>query len=86
MDILKLEKGQYLFKPGDNCDTIYLLTDGLLELSMTINDKHLHLLKKHKNYSQINLSPRVPKRETSLADFIDFKFDIRLADNLKNKA
>lgn len=28
MDIVKVEKGSYLFKPGDICDTIYVITDG----------------------------------------------------------
>lgn len=45
MEIMKLEKGAYLFKPGDPNKTIYIVTDGTLELSVTINDRHLELLK-----------------------------------------
>ena len=45
MSIKKVEKGQYLFKPGEPANCMYLITEGEFELSITINERHLHLLK-----------------------------------------
>jgi len=64
MNIFRIERGNYLFKPGDPNSTIYLVTDGLLEISLTINDKHLHLLKKNSGMKDIEHSPKIPKRQT----------------------
>lgn len=86
MDVIKVDKGQYLFKPGDLADKIYLVADGELELAFTINERHIHLLKKSENMLGIERTPRVPKKHTELDDYREFKFQIHQYERLKPKA
>ena len=86
MDIHKLQKGDYLFKPGESLNAVYIVAEGELELSMTINEKHLHLLKKNAGLSGIEKPPLVPKKNSRLEDFSNYNFDILMADFLKKKA
>lgn len=86
MDVIKLEKGSYLFKPGDQAKCIYLIAHGNLEISMTINEKHLHLLKAHENLPDIEPAPRIPKKHTTLDDYEAYNFDIFKAESLKKRA
>lgn len=86
MDVIKLEKGQYLFKPGESADRIYIVADGELELSFTINDVHLHLLKKEARIEGIEKSPKVKKDQYELRKYRDYKLSIYALDNLKPRA
>lgn len=64
MNIFRIERGNYLFRPGDPNSTIYIVAEGLLEISITVNEKHLHLLKKSSGVKDIEHSPKIPKRKT----------------------
>ncbi|CAG9331168.1 unnamed protein product [Blepharisma stoltei] len=86
MEIMKLEKGGYLFKPGEIPKCIYLVALGELEISVTINEKHLHLLKAHEHFPNIENEPRIPRNQRTLEDYKDYSFDIFKADSLKKKA
>lgn len=86
MEVVKLEKGSYLFKPGDLSNSIYLVADGLLELSITFNDKHMHMLKRHSKMQNIEQSPRIPKKKNNLEEFFKYNFKLVNCHSIKPKA
>jgi len=47
MKPLNLKRNTYLYRPGSKSRYIYVVIEGYLEISMTINEKHLYMLKKH---------------------------------------
>ena len=86
MEVIKVEKGGYLFKPGDISSTIYLVAEGELELSVTINEKHIHMLKKQAGFRDMESPPKIPKKNSELSDFQSFKLDVKELEGLKSKA
>lgn len=87
MEVKKVLRGQYLFKPGEPVTAMYIVTEGELELSVTVNEKHLHLLKQRAHFHDMEKPPTVPKKNTNLADYGNtFEFDIFNVYGLKNKA
>lgn len=86
MEVIKVEKSQYLFKPGDVADKMYIVADGELELSFTINEKHIHLLKKSENMMGIEKTPRLMRKISTLDDYKNYKFPITQFERLKPRA
>lgn len=84
-EILTLEPGEYLFKPGDDVKYIYIIADGELEYSITINERHLHMKKKEANIKDTENSPKVSKIKTKTYE-LWYDFDLSKIDGLKNKA
>lgn len=85
-EALKLEKDQYLFKPGESADLLYVVAEGALDLSITINEKHLHFLKKNLNYKDIERSPQKKRRDNKYDNYATYHFDISQMKSLKHKA
>jgi len=59
MEVVQIEKNAYLFKPGEKATGMYLIADGEMELSVTINEKHLHHMKRKNGEKDIEASPRI---------------------------
>jgi len=86
MNIINVSKNEYLFYPGEAAENLYIVAHGELELSITINEKHLHMLKRYSNYTDIESSPKVSKKHNSIEDFEDYTFDIAKCFRLKRRA
>ena len=70
MEFRKLEKGTYLFKPGDKCLELYLVAEGLVEVAVTLNEKSLHIVKnKILPDKQREPEPKVQRRRISVVDY-----------------
>jgi len=86
-EVTKLEKDMYLFKPGDPVSAMYIIADGAVDLSITINEKHIHTLKKSENILGIESSPRKKtRRPVKNTDYGQYYVDIGLMKNLKHRA
>ena len=83
MKIIKIEKGSYLFKPGDTPNCIYVVSEGRLELSATINDKYIQYVKIEEGYADISLIKS--SRRAKVENYSNRKFDIFSANGLKRK-
>ena len=84
MKIIKVEKGSYLFKPGDFPSSIYILSEGKLELSVTINDKYIQHLKIEEGYADVNSLIKSSRRK-QVSDYSNRHFDIFTVNGLKRK-
>lgn len=59
MKPLSIKRNGYLYRPGAESRYMYIVIEGCFEVSMTINEKHLHLLKKYYQIQNIEGSPRI---------------------------
>ncbi|OMJ91822.1 hypothetical protein SteCoe_5493 [Stentor coeruleus] len=84
MNIKKLEKGSYLFKPGDIFKNIIILIEGTLELSVSINDKYIQHLKIDEGIADVS-TMRKSSSHNGNADFSKRKFDLFSVNGLKRK-
>lgn len=86
MEVTQIEKNAYLFKPGEKASGMYLIADGQMELSVTINEKHLHYMKRRNGDKDIEASPRI-MRKKEIPDFYqDYLFDFSFPKALKKRA
>mmetsp|Transcript_8148 Transcript_8148/g.16048 ORF Transcript_8148/g.16048 Transcript_8148/m.16048 type:complete len:936 (-) Transcript_8148:1060-3867(-) len=76
------EPGEYLFKPSDPVDCMYFISEGILELSFTFNDRFISLLKDRQNIEEI--TPYMMAK--SLSEYNIQAFDISKCERLKPKA
>eukprot|EP00359_Climacostomum_virens_P009226 CAMPEP_0204918572 /NCGR_PEP_ID=MMETSP1397-20131031/16238_1 /ASSEMBLY_ACC=CAM_ASM_000891 /TAXON_ID=49980 /ORGANISM="Climacostomum Climacostomum virens, Strain Stock W-24" /LENGTH=950 /DNA_ID=CAMNT_0052091901 /DNA_START=48 /DNA_END=2900 /DNA_ORIENTATION=- len=86
MQVKKYEPGAYIFKPGDLVQDIIIIADGKAELSFTMNERHLHMLKKQVDAKNIEESPRIPKTSKNLDEFYMYNFPMNVFGNLKTRA
>lgn len=84
MQPLKIEKGSYLYKPGDSPSCLYVLIEGSLELSVTINDHYIQHLKIIEGYADINTLIKSSRTKTP-RNYDNRHFDIFTVDGLKRK-
>mmetsp|Transcript_25770 Transcript_25770/g.45381 ORF Transcript_25770/g.45381 Transcript_25770/m.45381 type:complete len:948 (-) Transcript_25770:2606-5449(-) len=68
-DVDWVKPGNYLFKPGDKANRAYLVTEGLLEISCTINEKSLHVMKRKYKMDRIERAPTVERRRKHEVDY-----------------
>lgn len=80
-DIMKLERGQYVFRRGEPVEYVYVIADGSVDLILTINDRHIHNLKKAKNIADV-VTPNRKKLIKKSKDFSKYNFDISLLKNI----
>lgn len=86
MKVKKYDTGSYIFKPGDLIEDLIIIAGGECELSVTVNERHLHMLKKQIGSKNIEESPRIPKTMKLLKDFNSFNFPLIELGNLKLRA
>jgi len=73
MEFRKLEKGTYLFKPGEKCQEVFIVAEGLVEMAVTLNEKSLHITKnKILPERQREPEPKVQRRRISVVDYAAF--------------
>lgn len=86
MKVRKFDSGSYIFRPGDHIEDILIIAEGRCELSLTINERHLHMLKKQHDPKNIEESPKIPRTCKDLEDFNSFNFPMNVLGNLKPRA
>jgi CRP-like cAMP-binding protein len=87
MHVQKYDTDSYVFRPGEPIDCIFIVTEGRLELSVTLNERHLHMLKKQSQAKGMEESPTIPKVAKDLSSFSDcWNFTMKGLGNLKLKA
>lgn len=86
MEVTQIEKNAYLFKPGEKATAMYLLADGQMELSVTINEKHLHYLKRKNGDKDIESSPRIMRKKEIPEYYKDYSFNFNFLKTLKKRA
>lgn len=86
MEVNQIEKNAYLFKPGEKATGMYLIADGEVELSVTINEKHLHHMKRKNGDKDIEASPRILRKKEIPEFYQDFTFDFSFPKSLKKRA
>lgn len=86
MTIKNFERGDYLFRPGDIANELYIVTEGELELSLTVNERHLDYMKARTQLADIEGSPTCPKRDGQLYGYPDiYSLDVFTLDGLKDQ-
>jgi CRP-like cAMP-binding protein len=87
MEVNKYETGAYIFKPGDEVTKLYLIAEGSVELGFTMNERHLHMLKKQQQIKNIEDSPKIPKKVKFIESYEAWRIeDLGAKDALKPRA
>jgi CRP-like cAMP-binding protein len=87
MEVNKYETGAYLFKPGEEVTKLYLVAEGSVELAFTMNERHLHMLKKQNQIKNMEDPPKIAKKAKSIESFEAWRVDdFHELDALKPRA
>ena len=81
----KLEKGRYLFKPGDKLNELFILAQGSLEFSVTINDRYIQHLKIKEDIADLNTLDRSTRTHGYEQSYESRNFDLFSVNGLKRK-
>lgn len=81
----KIESGRYLFKPGDKCNEIFILVQGCLEVSVTINDRYIQYLKINEDIADLNTLAKSTRCKAYEQEYASRHFDLFSVNGLKRK-